>query len=212
LAVALDHYLAPLRRHLEPPDVTELVVNRPGEFAIERLGGWEWVQADDLTEAALRPLAVAAAAVSRGQSPSSNAQMHVPGPRQRLGQCGLGRREMLGSVVREKIRRSNQFCRRHRNQCVDIAGIERQRAIETVACPRKVFRRGPFVVLSQTLKIEVERIWVRRCFGAASFGGGELDSEPVGKPGDNLVLHVEEVADRVVEALGPKVRSCFSFD
>lgn len=60
----LDHYLAPLRRHLAPPDVTELVVNRPGEFAIERLGGWEWVQADDLTEATLRPLAVAAAAVT----------------------------------------------------------------------------------------------------------------------------------------------------
>src|SRR6201996_8878231 len=60
----LDHYLAPLRRHLEPPDVTELVVNRPGEFAIERLGGWEWVRADDLTEAVLRPLAVAAAAVT----------------------------------------------------------------------------------------------------------------------------------------------------
>ena len=60
----LDHYLAPLRRHLAPPDVTELVVNRPGEFAIERLGGWEWVQADDLTEGALRPLAVAAAAVT----------------------------------------------------------------------------------------------------------------------------------------------------
>src|SRR6201996_1256678 len=60
----LDHYLAPLRRYLEPPDVTELVVNRPGEFAIERLGGWEWVQADDLSEAALRPLAVAAAAVT----------------------------------------------------------------------------------------------------------------------------------------------------
>ncbi len=30
----LEHYLAPLRRHLEPADVTELVINRPGEFAI----------------------------------------------------------------------------------------------------------------------------------------------------------------------------------
>jgi type IV secretion system protein VirB11 len=60
----LEHYLAPLRRRLEPDDVTELVVNRPGEFAIERLGGWEWVEAPELTEAALRPLAVAAAAVT----------------------------------------------------------------------------------------------------------------------------------------------------
>ena len=60
----LEHYLAPLRRHLQPADVTELVVNRPGEFAVERLGGWEWHDAPDLTEAALRPLAVAAAAVT----------------------------------------------------------------------------------------------------------------------------------------------------
>src|SRR5258708_40067030 len=60
----LQHYLAPLRRHLEPDDVTELVVNRPGEFAIERLSGWEWFEAPELTEAALRPLAVAAAPVT----------------------------------------------------------------------------------------------------------------------------------------------------
>ncbi len=60
----LDHYLAPLRRYLEPPDVTELVVNRPGEFAVERLGGWRWHDAPELTEAALRPLAIAAAAVT----------------------------------------------------------------------------------------------------------------------------------------------------
>jgi len=60
----LQHYLAPLRRHLDAGDVTELVVNRPGEFAVERLGGWEWFEAPDLTEAALRPLAVAAAAAT----------------------------------------------------------------------------------------------------------------------------------------------------
>src|SRR5277367_5062749 len=60
----LQHYLAPLRRHLEPDDVTELVVNRPGEFAVERAGGWVWFEAPELTEAALRPLAVAAAAVT----------------------------------------------------------------------------------------------------------------------------------------------------
>ena len=60
----LQHYLAPLRRHLEPDDVTELVINRPGEFAVERLSGWEWFEAPELTEATLRPLAVAAAAVT----------------------------------------------------------------------------------------------------------------------------------------------------
>jgi type IV secretion system protein VirB11 len=58
----LQHYLAPLRPHLAAEDVTELVINRPGEFAVEQAGRWRWVEAPDLTEAALRPLAVAAAA------------------------------------------------------------------------------------------------------------------------------------------------------
>jgi type IV secretion system protein VirB11 len=58
----LLHYLAPLQRRLEPDDVTELVVNRPGELAIERAGGWEWHDAPDLTETWLATLAKAAAA------------------------------------------------------------------------------------------------------------------------------------------------------
>ena len=58
----LLHYLAPLQRCLEPDDVTELVVNRPGELAIERAGGWEWRDAPDLTETWLATLAKAAAA------------------------------------------------------------------------------------------------------------------------------------------------------
>jgi type IV secretion system protein VirB11 len=58
----LQHYLAPLQRHLAPDDVTELVINRPGEFAVEQAGAWRWVEAPELTEATLRPLAVAAAA------------------------------------------------------------------------------------------------------------------------------------------------------
>lgn len=60
----LEHYLAPLRRRLEPADVTELVVNRPGEFAVETLTGWSWFEDPDLTETSLRPLAIAAAAVT----------------------------------------------------------------------------------------------------------------------------------------------------
>lgn len=58
----LLHYLAPLQRCLEPDDVTELVVNRPGELAIERAGGWEWRDAPELTETWLATLAKAAAA------------------------------------------------------------------------------------------------------------------------------------------------------
>ena len=58
----LSHYLAPLQRCLEPDDVTELVVNRPGEIALERTGGWEWREAPELTESWLTILSRAAAA------------------------------------------------------------------------------------------------------------------------------------------------------
>ena len=61
----LAHYLAPLRRRLDEEGVTELVVNRPGEYAVERAGAWIWHEARELTEAALRPLAIAAAAFTR---------------------------------------------------------------------------------------------------------------------------------------------------
>lgn len=61
----LEHYLAPLRPHLDAPGVTELVVNRPGELAIEQAGGWSWREVPELTEDWLRPLAVAAAAATR---------------------------------------------------------------------------------------------------------------------------------------------------
>jgi type IV secretion system protein VirB11 len=58
----LQHYLAPLQAALAPDDVTELVINRPGELGLERRGGWEWRSEPDLTEAWLATLARAAAA------------------------------------------------------------------------------------------------------------------------------------------------------
>ncbi|HEY0435512.1 MAG TPA: P-type DNA transfer ATPase VirB11, partial [Phenylobacterium sp.] len=58
----LRHYLAPLQDALRPDDVTELVVNRPGELGLERAGGWSWREAPELTEAWLATLARAAAA------------------------------------------------------------------------------------------------------------------------------------------------------
>jgi len=58
----LLHYLAPLQTRLAPGDVTELVVNRPGEIGVERAGGWDWTEAPELDETWLRTLAHAAAA------------------------------------------------------------------------------------------------------------------------------------------------------
>lgn len=61
-ASVLDHYFSPLAVHLEPGDVTELVINRPGEIGIEQAGGWRWIDAPSLDESWLATLAVAAAA------------------------------------------------------------------------------------------------------------------------------------------------------
>jgi len=61
----LDHYLAPLRPLLAPDDVTELVINRPGEVGVEHADGWRWYDQPLLTDAWLQTLAVAAAACTR---------------------------------------------------------------------------------------------------------------------------------------------------
>ena len=61
-SAVLQHYLAPLQALLDPPDVTDLVINRPGEMAIEQAGVWRWIAAPQLTPAWLATLATAAAA------------------------------------------------------------------------------------------------------------------------------------------------------
>ena len=46
-------------------DVTELVINRPGEVGVEGVGGWRWHEAPELTPAWLATLGNAAAAFTR---------------------------------------------------------------------------------------------------------------------------------------------------
>jgi type IV secretion system protein VirB11 len=61
----LMHHLAPLQPYLAAPDVTELVINRPGEIAVEGSGGWRWHEVRELTAPWLSTLATAAAAYTR---------------------------------------------------------------------------------------------------------------------------------------------------
>jgi hypothetical protein len=46
----------------------------------------------------------------------------------------------------------------------------------------------------------------------ACLGANEFLPEPACESGDDLVLHVEQVGHRLVEALGPEVRSALRFD
>lgn len=60
----LRRYLEPIRPGLETPGVTDLVINRDGEFGVEVGGVWRWRQAPELTGNWLTTLAKAAAAWS----------------------------------------------------------------------------------------------------------------------------------------------------
>lgn len=53
----LTHHLAPLRALLDAPDVTELVINKPGEVGVETRGGWQWSQCAELSTPWLETLA-----------------------------------------------------------------------------------------------------------------------------------------------------------
>lgn len=61
----LENILGPLRPLLEPPEVTELVINRPHEVAVETADGWSWHDFKQLDEKTLLALARAAAAFTQ---------------------------------------------------------------------------------------------------------------------------------------------------
>ncbi len=52
-----ESYAGPLAPFLARPDVTELVINRPGEIGIETRQGWEWHEVADLDAGSLMTLA-----------------------------------------------------------------------------------------------------------------------------------------------------------
>jgi type IV secretion system protein VirB11 len=61
----LTRYLAPLAGYLDDPQLTEIVVNRPGEIFTEGPAGWRRHDAPGLTDPHLRHLALAAAAFTK---------------------------------------------------------------------------------------------------------------------------------------------------
>jgi type IV secretion system protein VirB11 len=63
--IVLERYLAPLAPFLAQPDLTEIVVNRPGEVFTEGPAGWTRHELPDLRHAHLMHLATAAAGYTR---------------------------------------------------------------------------------------------------------------------------------------------------
>ena len=62
------------------------------------------------------------------------------------------------------------------------------------------------------MKIEVHRVRVRSLFRASGLGGGELGVQRVRQARDDFVLHVEDIGERLVEALGPEMTARFGVD
>jgi hypothetical protein len=53
---------------------------------------------------------------------------------------------------------------------------------------------------------------VRCPLGAPRFGCDQLRTQLIGKARDNFILHVEQVGDWLVEALGPEMRTRLRVD
>jgi hypothetical protein len=62
------------------------------------------------------------------------------------------------------------------------------------------------------LKIEIHRIGIGRLLGAPRLCGDELGVKLVGEPRHDLVLRVEEIAQRLVRTLGPQAPAGLRFD
>ena len=76
-------------------------------------------------------------------------------------------------------------------------------------------RRGwatPAIDQCSTLKVKIDGIGIWRLRGAARLDSDQFSLKLVREPRDDLVLHLEQVSDRLVEALRLEVRTRSGFD
>ena len=146
-----------------------------------------------------------------------NTQIHmglrVPwGHGQSLDQGRLGSGEARGPVSVRKVSAAIKVNYGRADQCFDVTGIERQaRSKKPRAC---VMYSGviSLVHTSHALEIQVHRIRMQRTFRPPRLGLNQLSIQRVGKSRHDFVLHIEQIGDRLVEAVGPKVIAGFSVD
>ena len=98
------------------------------------------------------------------------------------------------------------------NKRVDIVGVGGQRAVEKAPRLCDMIRVYTLIEPSQTLKIEVHRAGGRGLFRTSRLGGDKLGVERVSQPRDDFVLHVQEIGERLIEALGPEMIAGFGVD
>ena len=101
---------------------------------------------------------------------------------------------------------------RRSDERIDIARIGGERAIEEAARLRNTVRGHALVEPGHTLKIEVHRVGGWRLFRSSRLGCDEFGVERVRETGNDFVLHVEEIGERLIEPLGPEMIARFGVD
>src|ERR1700729_527574 len=95
---------------------------------------------------------------------------------------------------------------------MDIVWIRGERTIKKAARLRDMARGSAAMDPRQTLKKQVHRIGIGRLFGPAGLDSRELIAERICKAPDDFVLHVEEIGQRLVKPLRPKMTAGLGID
>src|ERR1700684_3414165 len=97
---------------------------------------------------------------------------------------------------------------------MDIVWIRGERTIKKASRLRDMARSSASMDPRQTLKKQVHRIGIGRLFGPAGLDSRELIAQRIRQTPNDVVLHIEEIGKRLVEALPPeqtstlRVRDC----
>ena len=95
---------------------------------------------------------------------------------------------------------------------VDVVGIDCAGAFEAFARLRERLRIDALVDPVVPAKPVVEQVGTRRLLGPPGLDADDLRAELVGDARDDLVLHAEQLGDRLVEPVGPDMRAGLRLD
>ena len=147
----------------------------------------------------------AARLVYMSTNPKTYGRAHGPGPTTRLWSTSLRprRRPPSGSVTNETYARDHVSGADPTSASTLSGSAASARSKKLRACA--TFQGLTLVEPSQYLEIEVHRVGVRRLLRASRLGGDEFGVQRARQARDDLVLHVEQIGERLVEPLGPEM-------
>ena len=94
----------------------------------------------------------------------------------------------------------------------NVVSVERQSLLEVVADPPHIFGCEPSVHIGLRPEEQVRGAGARRSLRLPRLRSDHLRGESVGQPRDNLVLHVEQVGQRLVKPLRTEMMARLGVD